>query len=709
MSSRYIPPFFDVGSGIKPSSGSKLFFFEIDGVTPKDTFSDQLATPTVNSNPVISNSNGVFGDIFISGDYKHNLTTSNDIQIFGGVLISEPASEFSLTKEDLSAKGIYEWDLAFTYEIGDYSIGSDDKIYQALSGQMGNDPVLTPAVWELSIKEQRPQVVSAGALTVGSTLEDRTPVIFSAQSPKTVALNRNDCDIMSDDLSEIVGYAAVSGTTGGQGGTIFFVTNDSDDILKEGSFRWAVEQVSISGSAGRVLFDPKKEFNVTLQTQVVLPDNITIDAPGRNTTLWSNTDVTRIKVEGVNQIIRRLAFGTLPVASLSTRDAIFVEISTTDKIWIDQCTFEYCGDGCIDLASLLDITVPCRVTISRNKFRNHDKTMLFGTLACYNPGSPAYCALAVNETPILLVTTYKNWYDHTGQRHPKAVTKCFVHSVNNYYHISSKDRDDGTIGANYGILTATGGQAFSENELFTAANGANQSGIDAETQDWVEGADGPGWSKATGFVVTDGITITEVSPGSVTVPPYALVADVITDTIEGRKAFAESIIEVAGSETDSTVSGVWIWDTENAQKPDGEAIYSVESSAEGRYVRKVPRLTNAPDPKEATATDSRLILPRGNTLNIVGGVITVTDSYHAVDTEFLDPTDEIDTINGFTDGYHIFLRSASGSRNVALRDGTGNLALADGLDFTLQFSRSTVHLMFDASIGNWLEIGRSSN
>jgi len=89
MSSRYILPFADVGSGIKPSSGAKLFFFEPDGVTPKDTFSDQLTTPTPNTNPVIADSNGVFGDIFITGEYKNTLKDKNDVQIFGGVVIDE--------------------------------------------------------------------------------------------------------------------------------------------------------------------------------------------------------------------------------------------------------------------------------------------------------------------------------------------------------------------------------------------------------------------------------------------------------------------------------------------------------------------------------------------------------------------------------------------------------------------------------------------
>lgn len=93
MSSRFIMPFADVGSGIKPSSGAKLFFFELDGVTPKNTFSDQLSTPTPNTNPVISDSNGVFGDIYIDGTYKVTLQNKNGTQIFGGVIVGDPTSD----------------------------------------------------------------------------------------------------------------------------------------------------------------------------------------------------------------------------------------------------------------------------------------------------------------------------------------------------------------------------------------------------------------------------------------------------------------------------------------------------------------------------------------------------------------------------------------------------------------------------------------
>ncbi|PHS60953.1 MAG: hypothetical protein COB12_12555 [Flavobacterium sp.] len=86
---RLVLPFADVGSGIKPSSGAKLFFFETGTSTPKDTFSDSAAT-TPNANPVISDSTGVFADIFIVGTQKVVLKDKNDVQIWE----ADPVNEF---------------------------------------------------------------------------------------------------------------------------------------------------------------------------------------------------------------------------------------------------------------------------------------------------------------------------------------------------------------------------------------------------------------------------------------------------------------------------------------------------------------------------------------------------------------------------------------------------------------------------------------
>jgi len=83
MSTRFVLPFADVGNGISPSSGAKLFFTITETSTDLDTFSDD-ALATANANPVIADSTGVFGDIFLgsSSVYKVVLKDKNNVQIW---------------------------------------------------------------------------------------------------------------------------------------------------------------------------------------------------------------------------------------------------------------------------------------------------------------------------------------------------------------------------------------------------------------------------------------------------------------------------------------------------------------------------------------------------------------------------------------------------------------------------------------------------
>ena len=95
MPSRFILPFADVGSGILPSSGSKLYFYAAGTTTPKDTHTTKAAT-TTNSNPLVSDSKGVFPDIFISGSYKVILKDKNNVQKWE----ADPVDELSVGDAD---------------------------------------------------------------------------------------------------------------------------------------------------------------------------------------------------------------------------------------------------------------------------------------------------------------------------------------------------------------------------------------------------------------------------------------------------------------------------------------------------------------------------------------------------------------------------------------------------------------------------------
>lgn len=89
-------------------------------------------------------------------------------------------------------------------------------------------------------------------------------------------------------------------------------------------------------------------------------------------------------------------------------------------------------------------------------------------------------------------------------------------------------------------------------------------------------------------------------------------------------------------------------------------------------------------------------------LTIQGGAITVTDpGVYAIDTEDAAASDDLDTINGGSEGDVIVLKLANDAHNVVLKDGTGNFDLL-GLDITLDTTNQRVKLQKDAS-GNWVE------
>ena len=112
-------------------------------------------------------------------------------------------------------------------------------------------------------------------------------------------------------------------------------------------------------------------------------------------------------------------------------------------------------------------------------------------------------------------------------------------------------------------------------------------------------------------------------------------------------------------------------------------------------------------PDEGVSTTKLSITRTAGTLTIASGVITATDSVHLVDTEGGAGTDDLVTINGGANGNVLVLRTVSHSRDVTLKDSTGNLYLAG--DFTLLRREDSITLKFDELLSGWVELSRSTN
>ena len=93
-------------------------------------------------------------------------------------------------------------------------------------------------------------------------------------------------------------------------------------------------------------------------------------------------------------------------------------------------------------------------------------------------------------------------------------------------------------------------------------------------------------------------------------------------------------------------------------------------------------------------------------LTISGGAVTAVSSYHSIDTESDAATDDLDTINGGSDGDLLILRAANSARTVVVKDGSF-IQLAGGADCTLDHINDTLTLIKRSA--TWVELSRSDN
>lgn len=92
-------------------------------------------------------------------------------------------------------------------------------------------------------------------------------------------------------------------------------------------------------------------------------------------------------------------------------------------------------------------------------------------------------------------------------------------------------------------------------------------------------------------------------------------------------------------------------------------------------------------------------------LTISSGAITISKSYHSVDTESDASADDLDNISDGTIGQVVFFSQESSGRDVTFKDGTGNLDLNG--DFAMSGTGDVIVLIFDGS--GWIEVSRSDN
>ncbi len=103
--------------------------------------------------------------------------------------------------------------------------------------------------------------------------------------------------------------------------------------------------------------------------------------------------------------------------------------------------------------------------------------------------------------------------------------------------------------------------------------------------------------------------------------------------------------------------------------------------------------------------DNQLRLGDNTELTVAAGVVTVTSSHHRLDTQDDDATDDLDTINGGVASAILVLMSMVDSRDVTVKNATGNILLSS--DFTFADRSSSLMLMWSSTRGAWIELSRT--
>ncbi|GAA4946675.1 pectate lyase family protein [Actinoplanes utahensis] len=238
-----------------------------------------------------------------------------------------------------------------------------------------------------------------------------------------------------DGFATVAGYGRAT-TTGGAGGPVVTVSTAAallDHISRPGPY---VVQVSGTITLPRGANDGMHPVTSD-KTIIGLGSTAALVGGGLNIGLPVTSATTPPAGAVNNVIIRNLRF------SGASDDLINVQMFS-HHIWIDHNDFSDGDDGAVDIKRGSDL-----VTVSWNRFHDHDKTLLLG----HDDDNGA------QDAGRLRVTYHHNYFDGSDQRHPRVRFAPVVHVYNNYFRDNS-----------YGIASTNDAGLFVEGNYFYSVN-----------------------------------------------------------------------------------------------------------------------------------------------------------------------------------------------------------------------------------------------
>ncbi|MCC8246408.1 pectate lyase family protein [Saccharothrix luteola] len=238
------------------------------------------------------------------------------------------------------------------------------------------------------------------------------------------------------------GFASVNalgqnGTTGGAGGAVVTATTTAQFLAYIARPEPLVVQVKGTITLPTGTSDGMHAV-ASDKTIIGLGSDARLVGGGLTIGLPVDDDVTSPPADAVhNIIIRNLAL------TGATDDLINVQMFS-HHIWIDHNDFSNGDDGAVDIKRGSDF-----VTVSWNRFHDHDKTLLLG----HDDDNGA------QDIGRLRVTYHHNYFDGSDQRNPRVRFGESVHVYNNYYRDNS-----------YGVASAMNAGVVLEGNYFFSVN-----------------------------------------------------------------------------------------------------------------------------------------------------------------------------------------------------------------------------------------------
>ena len=324
------------------------------------------------------------------------------------------------------------------------------QAYKLVLSASGSGTVAAAPASADSFYDASTSVMLTASPSGGSSFYHWSGTELGAANPWTVAMTSNHTEIgvmppnpgFGDFPYESApkGFAGVGaftypdGTTGGTGpgSSSVYVTNsddlgnlllrrvDVDHSLNFPPLTIYVIGTLIPGSVVTNMCDVKDVYDISI---IGVGVDATLSGFGLN--------VVRAK----NIIVRNLKIQNSPI------DGITVQADDVDgtgnHLWFDHNTITNCYDGALDITHTASYA-----TVSWNHFYNHDKLCLMGH------------SDSQTSDVTMKVTYHHNYFDSTGQRHPR-VRYGKAHVYNNYYRknhlygVSSNDGADVLVEGNY--------------------------------------------------------------------------------------------------------------------------------------------------------------------------------------------------------------------------------------------------------------------